>query len=239
MSQDTQRPLLYGYFQSTANLLLADYQRSKGQEASSNIGYNRELLCSRFLERVLPPRLTLRRGEIWDSQGNRTGQLEIIILRDDAVSLTFGEADTFLAEGVFAAIEVKSNLTRDKMREALDTLRRVKCLAPAGRTSIKSGHVLDRALRCVFAYEGASWDTLLQEDANGVADLICILNRGILIARDLLLKWEGDSPFLRMDGKAAALGYLYYHLITYSTSFMGRTFSLAPYFQPFSAWREG
>ena len=243
MAHIIKRPILYEYFRDSADVLLAEYERSKGQEAAANIGYNRELFCNKFLARVLPPRLTLRRGEIWDSQGNRTGQLDTVILRDDTPSLTFGEADTYLAEGVFGVVEVKSNLTTAKLQEALTTLKRVKSLNPTGGGAmITSGPVLSRALRCVFAYEGASWETLLQElikpENNDVADLICVLNRGALIAKGLLLNWEGDAPFLRCDGRAASLAWLYFHLVSYSTSFMGRSLSIVQYFEPLNGWTD-
>ena len=159
-----RRPILYDYFKKSADILLAEYERTKEQQASANIGYNRELFCNNFLSRVLPPRLTVRRGEIWDSEGRKTGQLDVVILRDDTPSLTFGEADAFLAEGVFGVIEVKSNLTKAKLQEALTTLRRVKSLKLlGGGAMITAGPVLDRPLRCIFAYEGATWQTLLQE----------------------------------------------------------------------------
>jgi len=236
-----KRSILYDYFRKSADVLLAEYERSKGQEASANIGYNRELFCNKFLSRVLPPRLTVRRGEIWDSQGNRTGQLDVVILRDDTPSLTFGEANTFLAEGVFGAIEVKSNLTTTKLQEALTTLNRVKALSLSGDGAmITVGPVLNRPLRCVFAYEGAEWKTLLRELAKSenaaVADLICILNSGALISRGLLLNWEGDAPFYVCEGKAASLAWLYFHLVSYSTSFMGRTLSIVQYFEPLNGW---
>ena len=235
-----KRPILYDYFRRSADVLLAEYERSKTQEASANLGYNRELFCSKFLARVLPPRLTLQRGEVWDSQGNRTGQLDIVILRDDTPSLTFGEANTYLAEGVFAVVEVKSNLSKTKLQEALNTLKQVKSLNLTGGPSITSGPVLNRALRCVFAYEGATWQTLLKEvaksDNSDVADLICILTRGALITKGLLLKWENDKPFSICRGKAAALAWLYFHLVSYSTSFMARSLSINQYFEPFNGW---
>ena len=239
-----KRPILYDYFKKSADVLLAEYERSKGQEASANIGNNRELFCNMFLSRVLPPRLTVRRGEIWDSQGNRTGQLDVVILRDDTPSLTFGEADTFLAEGVFGVIEVKSNLTTTKLQEALITLNRVKALnLLGGGTMITAGRVLDRPLRCVFAYEGATWRILLQElvkpENAAVADLICILSSGTLISRGLILKWEGDAPFYVCGGKAASLAWLYFHLVSYSTSFMGRALSIVQYFEPLNGWGNG
>lgn len=241
MTPRVKRPILYDYFRESADVLLAEYERSKTQGASANLGYNRELFCNKFLSHVLPPRLTLRQGEVWDSQGNRTGQLDIVILRDDTPSLTFGGADTYLAEGVFSVVEVKSNLSRTKLQEALSTLKRVKSLnLTGGGAMITSGPVLSRALRCVFAYEGATWETLLEElvkpNNSDVVDMICILNRGTLISKGLIFSWEGDAPFYQCDGKAAALAWLYFHLVSYSTSFMGRSLSIGQYFEPLNGW---
>ncbi len=232
------RPVLYEYFDDTSGVLLRQYRRSGQQGASANVGYNRELFCSNFLERVLPPKLTIRPGEIWDSQGNKSGQLELIILREDAASLEYGGADAYLVEGVFAVIEVKSKLTREKLAEAVTALKRVRNLAPAGGfTGLSRGPVHSRPLCCVFAYEGATWQTLLKEEAQGVVDLICVLSRGILVAKGHRIQWESDAPFQAVNGRAAALGLLYYHLISYSTSFLGLAPRLEPYFEPLAGWR--
>ena len=238
-----RRPVLYDYFKKSADVLLAEYERTKEQEASANIGYNRELFCNKFLSRVLPPRLTVRHGEIWDSQGNKTGQLDVVILRDDTPSLTFGEADAFLAEGVFAVIEVKSNLTKTELQEALTTLKRVKSLKLlGGGAMITAGSVLNRPLRCIFAYEGATFQTLVQElsrhENKDVADLICILERGAIISQGLLLKWEDNTPFYVCNGKAASLAWLYFHLVSYSTSFLGRALTISHYFEPLNGWTD-
>jgi hypothetical protein len=245
MDNVIKRPPLYRYFLDSANVLLAEHDRSKGQGASANLGHNRELFCDKFLRHILPPKLTLRNGEIWDSQGNRTGQLDIVILRDDTPSLTFGGivsgADTYLVEGVFGVIEVKSNLTRDKLQEALTTLKRVKLLRPSNdEIAIVGSPALSRPLLCIFAYEGASWETLSLEltkpENSGVVDLICVLKRGALIARGLLLQFEQDASFASFNGKAASLAWLYFHLISYSTSFLGRSLNIAPYFEPINGW---
>ena len=184
-----------------ADVLLAEYERAKEHQASANIGYNKELFCNKFLSRVLPPRLTVRRGEIGDSEGRKIGQLEVVILRDDTPSLTFGEADAFLAEGVFGVIEIKSNLTKTKLQEALTTLKRIKSLKLlGGGVMITAGSVLNHPLRCIFAYEGATWQTLLQElskpENYDVADLRCILKQGAIISQGVLLKWEGQYTIL-------------------------------------------
>jgi len=235
-----QKPVLYDYFKDSSGVLLAQYNRSKGQEASANLGYNRELFCNEFLSHVLPPRLRNCRGEIWDSQGNRTGQLDLIIIRDDAPILTFGGADTILGEGVFAVIEVKSNLTRDKLSEAINTLRRVRDLRIKSIIPIHSGPMLDRPLRCIFSYESAAWDTLTSEinkpENAGIADLICVLDKGVILSRGLLISWNNANPFVIINGNAASIAFLYQHLVGYSANFMGRVIDLDPYFEPFNGW---
>jgi hypothetical protein len=240
-TNNTKSPMLYSYFKKSAEILLAEYERSKGQRSTTNIGINREIFCSKFLSRVLPPRLKVRNGEIWDSQGNRTGQLDIIIIRDDAPALTFGEADVYLAEGVFGVIEVKSNLDRTKLEEARNGLAKVSNLKINVGATISSGATINRPLRIIFAYEGASWKTLLDEinkkGCPDLFDLVCILNRGILIKKGSLLNWEGEQEFMAINNKAASLGFLYFYLISYGSSFLGRSLILNPYFEPLNRWR--
>lgn len=153
MGTAPKRPLLYDCFDRQAATLLDRYVGSKQRTSTTNMGDNREEYLRDYLTSVLPPRLTLRRGEVWDGEGNRTGQLEIIILRDDAAALGIGQADAFLAEGVFAVIEVKSNLTTEKLNEALSSLKKVRLLRLSRPSSrhIDSILTLFRPLCCVFA----------------------------------------------------------------------------------------
>jgi hypothetical protein len=95
MTED--RPLLYTYFDSTAQILRAQYQRTINQNAPNILGSNRESFCSEFLSKVLPTKLNVTRGEILDSNNNRTGQLDLIIKRDDCPCLAVGTNNTYLA----------------------------------------------------------------------------------------------------------------------------------------------
>lgn len=239
----SQKPVIYNYFKDASDVLLAQYVMSKGQKASANSGHNREIFCNQFLSHILPHSLSNHRGEIWDSQGNRTGQLDIVLIRDDVPILSFGGADTILAEGAFAVIEVKSNLTREKLIEAIETLRKVKDLK-LGRVvsaSLGAGPTLDRPLRCIFSYESATWDTITSEinkpENVGIADLICVLDKGVVISRGLL-NWDNDNPFFIINGSAAAIAFLYLHLASYSANFIGKVIDLIPYFQPLNEWKE-
>jgi hypothetical protein len=246
MSSQINRPLLFKYFEQSEQLLLAEYARSKLQQASQNLGSNRELFCNSFLSRVLPHSLKISRGEIWDGKGNKTGQLDTIIVRDDTPSLAFGDANTYLIEGVFAVIEIKSNLTRQKLQESIETLKPVSGLSihQEGVTILSRppDAILDRPLRCIFAYEGASWELLLDEIEKQTAwdliDLICILDKGALIRNGLFFRWQDHVKFGISKGKAVALGMLYFFLATFLTDFIARTVSVRPYFEPFGNWSE-
>ena len=166
--------------------------------------------------------------------------MDLIIVRDDAPRLTFGGADTVLAEGVFAVIEVKSNLTREKLIEAINTLRRVRDLELRSTMAISSGPVLNRPLRCIFSYESATFETLTSEISKpenaDVADLICILDKGVIISRGVLVGWNNENPFVIIKGNAASIAFLYQHLVGYSANFIGRVIDLDPYFEPFNGW---
>lgn len=236
----SNKPILYSYFKKTADVLLSEYNRSKEQNTSANLGKNREYFCKEFLSKVLPPKLSIKSGEIWDSQKNKTGQLDVVILRDDAPSLHIGSDDIYLAEGVFCVIEVKSNLTRGKVIEAGETLTKVDNLKINVGAQISTGPKLNRPLRIIFAYEGATWDTIIDElNKNSwteIFDLICILNRGTLLNKGSFLNWSSEEDFLPIDSKSACLGYLYLYLISYGTSFLGRSITLNTYFELFDNW---
>lgn len=238
----SDKPILYQYFKKTAVVLLAEYDRSKEQNSSANLGKNREYFCKEFLSKILPPKLSIKSGEIWDSQNNKTGQLDLVILRDDAPSLNIGSENVYLSEGVFSVIEVKSNLTREKVFEAGEAIIKVVNLKINIGAQICSGAILDRPLRIIFAYEGASWDTIIDElkknNWTDVFDLICILNRGVLVRKDRLIRWSSAEDFSIVNGRSACLGYLYLYLVSYGTSFLGRGMMVNPYFEPLEKWND-
>lgn len=242
VKESEDRPILFEYFKTTTDVLLSEYERSKTQSASANLGKNRESFCQIFLKKVLPSKLSIMSGEIWDSQKNKTGQLDIIILREDGPALHVGSEEIYLAEGVFSVIEVKSNLTRDKLIEAGEGLTKVANLKINFGVCITSGATINRPLRILFAYEGASWDLIIEEIKKNkweeLFDLICILNRGILLTKGRMLSWEGNAEFNIINGKAVSLAFMYYYLVSYSSSFLGRNLVISPYFEPINQWND-
>lgn len=239
-------PILYSYFDKKANELIANFNLTTDQKASRNVGDNREIFINNFLHHSLPPKLSVRNGEVWDKNGQKTGQLDTLIIRNDAPSLDYGGRNVYLAEGVFAVIEIKSNLTTEKLKEAINTLEKVEQLSIPKPTVTIGGHNLGRPLRIVFAYFGSSWETIgkyLDENNKGeLLDLICILDKGVLARRDRLIfpydkvtgeKFEKD---IIVETKAASLGFLYYYLVQYGSSFSTGSIDLQDYFQPLEKW---
>ena len=242
------KPILYDYFSKKVEVLLAKYNLSGEQNASRNLGDNRENFINLFLQEALPRCLEVKCGEIIDNTGSKTGQLDTIIVRDDSPRLDFEGKNSYLAEGIFAVIETKSNLTTAKLAEAAKTLDKVRQLV-INPPSISSGINLNRPLRILFAYEGASWDTIIKFlDENkwqDLFDLICVLNNGVYITKGELVFLYDKITNERLDEdlvlmtKASSLGFLNYYLWQYGTAFSVVDFNLQKYFLPLEGWTNG
>ncbi|MDO8582042.1 MAG: hypothetical protein Q7S16_04150 [bacterium] len=243
------KPTLLEYFEQKSKTLLASFELSKQQNASLNLGNNRENFVKDFLRIVLPPRLkNIYDGEIIDKDGKKTGQLDLLIIRDDAPCIDYGGSNSYLAEGVFAVIEIKSNLDKEKLLEAKKTLEKVSSLSINPSSVILGSAHIGRPLRILFAYSGSELHTLFsnlsEENAFDVFDLVCVLDKGVIISRGRLLNASFDKQnkdqttghnFI-IKGNASALGFLYYYLVQCGTSFSVGSISVENYFQPLSQW---
>lgn len=236
------KPFLFKYFDDTAEILLKQYKRGALLSSSSNKGKTRELFCSDFLSRVLPPKLSIRSGEIWDSFGNKTGQLDIIIIRDDIPALDFGGKCVYLAESVFGVIEVKSFLNKKELMRAGKGLEKVRELSVREKAGSGFGYMMDHPLRIIFSYDGMKWNTIGKhlnvQRWNQLFDLICILKSGVMIAKGGLIKLDTNEIFHIVNGSAAALGVFYYYLISYASSYVARWMDLEGYFKPLENWES-
>jgi hypothetical protein len=76
-------------------------------------GNEREAFVDHLLSQVLPRSYRLGSGEATDQYGNKSGQLDVVVEYPFVPSLSIITPDSprlYLAEGIVAAIEVKSNL---------------------------------------------------------------------------------------------------------------------------------
>lgn len=238
----TRVPVLYDYFRTTAKVLQADYERSKGLKAPADLGTVREGFVNDFLKKVLPRSFSVESGEILDSYDHRTGQLDTVVLRDDVPRLTYGgeKVSAFVVEGVFSAVETKSRLDAERFRQAVTTLTHVADLRPQNFTGITFGPTIDRPIRAVFAYEGASLGSLTDGDEHledrKVVDAICVLDQATLIRCDLVKQLGmivppevGETDYIGYRTSALGLAAFYHLLTAFASSFAGRSVNLSNY----------
>ena len=90
-------------------------------------GTYREIVMSEILSGVLPPDVKIGTGELVDHRGVPSKQVDVLLYAPAvAPALLFDERQgTFPAESVLYTIEVKSKLTRAKLREAIENARSI------------------------------------------------------------------------------------------------------------------
>lgn len=126
-------------------MMLAAFEAGKGTSSASK-GLERELFLQKILKSVLPPHVRFGTGDIIDAEKRTSGQVDIVL--ESTLSLSFPALEEgprlYLAEGVVAAIEVKSNL-KTQWREVQRKVDSLKALHR--RTSIDRHRDTLEALR--------------------------------------------------------------------------------------------
>lgn len=94
-------------------ILMGAY-RAGGSMSSSSKGAEREAFIDQFLSQVMTPQFRFGSGDATDVEGRRSGQLDVVIEYPLVPSLPIVGAMTprlYLAEGIAAVIEVKSDIS--------------------------------------------------------------------------------------------------------------------------------
>jgi len=188
-----------------------DFELSRKKYGSPvDIGADRVAILKDFLVNYLPRYYGFGNGEIIDTDGNRTGQVDIIVC-NQYHPFTYNEEGLglFLAEGVDWAIEVKSNLATE-LKHGMLQVKRIKGLKkkPAkGDMVYAHPKILNKNNICclIFGYDSPSIGTL-RDNVKQIAsqqglseeempDAVVALNKGIVFPLS-----EGDPLYIEVEG---------------------------------------
>ncbi len=136
-------------------------------------GSAREEVVKDFLVNYLPSNLEIASGEIFGTRGSNPRESDVIVLDRFKVPLMFaGNKRLVPVEGVYAVMEVKSNLDSSALRDCLSKCSDIKSMAKTAYYP-QTGAVLDvfhiygqelqhfPTLFSVFAYRGVKPETLI------------------------------------------------------------------------------
>jgi len=96
------------------NILMEAHAGGSGM-ASSSIGAERESFINLVLGNVIAPPFRVGTGEITNPEGNQSGQVDIVVEYASSLSFPLLRGDSsrlYLAEGISAVIEVKSDVCK-------------------------------------------------------------------------------------------------------------------------------
>ena len=119
------------FFVRVENTMQSRFQEASLVRHAGDRGENRERILRDFLEKHLPYRYGVTKGEIMTMEGEHSHAADIIIY--DAVNCpVLYEEDTAVlpVEGVYGIIEVKSRLPKPELLDAARKVESFKRLAP-------------------------------------------------------------------------------------------------------------
>jgi hypothetical protein len=184
-------------FSSIETTMLARFKESGFIQHSGDKGENREEILMDFLQKHLPKRYGVTKGEVITKEGKRSHAIDVIIY--DAMNcpvLYSGKTSILPVEGVYGIIEVKSSLSKAEFEDAASKIASFKQLAPRDLGVIATRgyvtvHRASRPFGIVLGYQlaGNSLESLKDNwqhkcaqihDVNFFANMVCVLGEGLL-----------------------------------------------------------
>lgn len=162
--------------------LQAIHDSSVGMSAATR-GSERETFINRFLSEVFPSHFRFGTGDATDRVGNRSGQLDVVVeypLLPSLPAIADATSRLYLAEGIVAVIEVKSDLSNQwnavkRTSEKLKVLRR-----EFGDIGAVPPEVVEQIPLFAVGYRGWSQERTVYEKAQeGVAEGVLVIDSGI------------------------------------------------------------
>lgn len=113
-------PTVQRYWNAVSNRLRVESREMAGLiKHHGEKGRANEKSIESLLQRMLPPSVRVAPGEIIDSRGKTSAQVDTLILSNTTQPILFGQTEEILfpVESVLICIEVKSTLTKGEVRD--------------------------------------------------------------------------------------------------------------------------
>jgi hypothetical protein len=211
-------------FTQAARKLRQDFEELVAVPHNAAKGGEAERLVRAFLSQRIPKRFDVGAGFIIDPRDAISRQSDVIIY--DAINCPVyrasEEAGIYPSDNVAAVVEVKSRLTKDKLREAFENIHSTKSLCKTGEEA--PGPLRTQTYAAIFAFNSdiapdtisQTYSDLLTEFPLGAhPDLMLVLDRAVF---SLACKPRGFSEWAPMsiegfggeagEGTHVAIGYL-------------------------------
>lgn len=218
--------------QEKAKSLQSEYSNLTSRLEHSGLkGTMREDILKKYLKELLPKKYEVTSGCIVDSSEKQSKQQDFIIF-DNFNSPSFVESEKeqiVPIESVYATVEVKSNLTIEELRKAINNIESVHKLEKTKSTVPRLFSSLIKApLSMIFSYTS---DTSLENIAKNLDELnenieyknrvsiICILDKGLIFGVDkngftnILLSPNENTIYTTHEDKIENNLYLFYLLM--------------------------
>lgn len=231
---------LSDFFKDTSIELMDGYRKSSKVKHTSSKGRVREIFIKRFLEKLYPSKFEIgQECEIIDSTQYVSDEADIVICDKTLPIFDYEGTKLFLSAGVFAHIEVKSDLATT-LTNALDKSASIKKLKRDVDISMSSGKIKKTYFKrktifsCIFAYEGPTKETFKKnifeyykkdKEIDNWVDLICVLNKYIMHKNYNTMKLE----FLETENNSLLCFFFLLNDIIYSN--WRNIIDLAKYFE--------
>ncbi|WP_186077772.1 DUF6602 domain-containing protein [Burkholderia gladioli] len=188
-------------FRASTSKLKASLDEARAAVQHRTIkGHLNEDAVANWIRPLLPGSVGVTTGEVIDSEGGRSRQVDVL-LYDIATTSRFlsqGDVDVLPIESVYGAIEVKTYLNKAEIENAFENMKAIKALKKlayhpglGSTTKLLYGKELRYWSQqfFVFAYESDGLDTVLGhvERLNNTQpidqriDLVCVLDKGLII----------------------------------------------------------
>jgi len=202
-------------FEKISDTISSEYNLTVFGEHRSLKGSKREKIFRNFLRDLLPQQYSLGDGEIFDSNGIISKQVDIIIHNSYMPVFRYSKyLLLYPIESVFGVCEVKTKLDKKSLKEAIENIQSVKKMKLT-KPNAFFGEFKERVYGAVFAYDSSNPNIIkknLQEiyvelkiPQDEKVDLICVLNKFIVLGNPKKQGLESGEDFVVLNTKKDSL----------------------------------